>query len=221
MCLRHGSVTNPVVELLLATSNPHKVKEATAILEPLGIKILELGGIGAALPEPAEDQDTFAGNARIKAIYYAQHTGRSCLADDSGLEVDVLNGRPGVYSARYAGIGETRQERDEANNQKLIGEIMALQQPNPTARFVCCLCLAQPDGRVIAETSGHFEGVLTTTPKGDNGFGYDPLLYLPDVDCTSAQLDASVKNNRSHRGQALRLLAQQLPSLIASDLLSS
>ena len=214
-------MTSPVVELLLATSNPHKVEEATAILEPLGIKILELSGIDAALPEPVEDQDTFAGNARIKAIYYAQQTGRPCLADDSGLEVDVLNGRPGVYSARYAGIGETRQERDEANNQKLIGEIVALQQPSPSARFVCCLCLAQPDGRVIAETRGHFEGVLTTTPKGDNGFGYDPLLYLPDVDCTSAQLEAEVKNNRSHRGQALRLLAQQLPSLIASELLSS
>jgi len=214
-------VTEPAIELLLATSNPHKLEEAGAILGPLGIKVIELNQINASLPEPVEDAATFAANARIKALYYARATGHLCLADDSGLEVDALDGRPGIYSARYAGTGETRQERDHANNQKLIGEIAALTEPRPAARFVCSLCVAGPDGRIIAETQGTFDGVMTTTPKGTNGFGYDPLLYLPDVGCTSAELDPAAKNARSHRGKALRRLAEQLPTLLRSDALKN
>ncbi len=221
MSQRFGNVTEQTVELLLATSNPHKLEEARAILGPRGIRIVDLGQIGADVIEPIEDATTFVGNARIKARYYASHMGCTCLADDSGLEVDALDGRPGVHSARYAGVGKTRQERDEANNRKLIAELQGGKVDHPTARFICCLCLAAPDGNIITEVQGSFEGVLTTTPKGTNGFGYDPLLYLPDMGCTSAELDPAVKNARSHRGQALRLLAQQLPSLIASDALSS
>lgn len=196
--------------LLLATSNPHKIEEVAAILVPLGIDMVGLDSLDEIPPEPVEDGDTFEANARLKAIGYATATGQTCLADDSGLEVDALKGAPGIYSARYAGIGETRAERDVANNEKLLRELENFPDEQRTARFVCAMCLASPDGTILAEERGEFPGIIAREPRGENGFGYDPLLYLPDVDCTSAELSPEAKNARSHRGEATRKIADQI-----------
>ncbi len=196
------------MQLLFATSNPHKIEEVAAILAPLGIDVVGLGESESAIPEPIEDGATFQANAQIKAVYYAKATGRMSLADDSGLEVDALDGRPGVYSARYAGVHGERAECDQANNEKLLKELRGVPMEKRTARFVCAMCLADVVGSVLAETLGTFEGVIANEPRGENGFGYDPLLYLPDVDCTSGELSPDQKNARSHRGVGARLMAQ-------------
>ncbi|MHC4948971.1 MAG: RdgB/HAM1 family non-canonical purine NTP pyrophosphatase [Planctomycetota bacterium] len=196
--------------LLFATSNPHKIDEVRAILAPLGIDVEGLDALDEIPPEPEEDGATFAANARLKAVYYARRTGRACLADDSGLEVDALGGEPGVRSARYAGVGATRPERDAANNRLLLERLRDVPAPRRTARFVCAMCLADPDGRVVAETRGTFDGVIAETPAGANGFGYDPLLHLADAGCTSAELAPEAKNARSHRGAAARAMAERL-----------
>ncbi|MCZ6835329.1 MAG: RdgB/HAM1 family non-canonical purine NTP pyrophosphatase [Planctomycetota bacterium] len=202
-----------MTQLLLATSNPHKIEEVEAILESLGIEVVGLDSLDEIPNEPIEDGDTFEANARLKAIGYAEATGRICLADDSGLEVDALGGAPGVHSARYAGIGNTRDERDAANNEKLLRELESIPDEQRTARFVCAMCLATPEGKILAETRGEFEGVIAREPKGANGFGYDPLLFLLDVNCTSAELSPEAKNARSHRGEATKLMAKLINDL--------
>lgn len=207
------SATIRVMRILFATSNPHKIDEVRAILAPLGIEVVGLDSISPQPPEPVEDGATFEANARIKAIAYAKATGQSCLADDSGLEVDALGGRPGVHSARYAGVGSSRPQRDAANNAKLLGELEHVPDDRRTARFVCAMCLADPRGTVLAETRGEFPGMIAREPRGTNGFGYDPLLHLPDRQCTSAELTNDEKNARSHRGEATRMMAQRLAQL--------
>ena len=201
------------MQLLFATSTPHKIEEVAAILGPTGIDVVGLGALESKIPEPVEDGATFPANARLKAVYYAKAMGRMCLADDSGLEVDALNGRPGVHSARYAGVDGQRPQRDGANNEKLLVELQGVPAERRTARFVCAMCLADTDGTIVAETHGTFQGIITTEPRGENGFGYDPLLYLPDVGCTSAELSPQQKNARSHRGVASREMARHLKSL--------
>jgi len=196
------------MQLLFATSNPHKIQEVAAILKPLDIDVVGLDRLDVQLPEPIEDGKTFEENAKIKAVYYAKAIGRMCLADDSGLEVDALGGKPGVYSARYANIDGSRSERDQANNIKLLDELKGVPQEDRAARFVCAMCLVDCQGSVVAQTQGTFEGVIVDQPRGNNGFGYDPLLYLPDVGSTSAQLSSEQKNARSHRGDAARQIAQ-------------
>ncbi len=194
-------------KLTIATSNPHKVEEIAAILGPLGIECAPLGACD--VPEPEEDGATFEENARIKAIAYARALGEAVLADDSGLEVDALGGAPGVHSARYAGVGATRAERDAANNAKLLRELEGVPDGARAARFVCVLCVARPDGSIVVEARGTFEGTIGRAPRGANGFGYDPLLVLEDGR-TSAELSGAEKNARSHRGHALRLLVDAL-----------
>ncbi len=201
------------MRLLLASSNPHKVQEVRAIMGPHGIEVIGLDALRDQPPEAVEDGRTFQDNARIKAVHYAKATGRLCLADDSGLEVDALGGEPGVRSARYAGASGTRAERDAANNTKLLAQLRGVPTGRRTARFVCAICLADKNGTVIAETRGEFDGVMADAPRGSNGFGYDPLLYLPDVDCTSAQLTPQQKNARSHRGEAARKMAERIAQL--------
>lgn len=201
------------MQLLFATSNPHKIQEVAAILKPLDIDVGGLDTLDVQLPEPIEDGKTFEENARIKAVYYAKAIGRMCLADDSGLEVDALGGNPGVYSARYANVDGSRSERDQANNIKLLDELKGVPQEKRAARFVCAMCLVDCEGSVVAQTQGTFDGVIVDHPQGSNGFGYDPLLYLPDVDCTSAQLSSEQKNARSHRGDAARQIAQCVSEL--------
>ena len=201
------------MQLLFATSNPHKVEEVAAILAPMGIDVVGFGAMESKIPEPVEDGTTFQANARIKAVYYAKALGRMCLADDSGLEVDALGSAPGVHSARYAGVDGQRAQRDGANNEKLLAELQGVPAEQRTARFVCAMCLVDGDGSILAETRGTFQGIITTEPRGENGFGYDPLLYLPDVGCTSAELSPQQKNARSHRGVASREMARHLKSL--------
>lgn len=198
------------MDILLATSNPHKLVEVKAILEPLGFTVIGLDAIGETFAEPVEDADTFMGNAELKAMGYAKMTNVRCLADDSGLVVDALGGRPGVHSARFAGVGETREERDAANNELLLQELALVSDEDRTARFVCAMCLAEPDGKIIAHAEGTFEGIIAQSPSGSNGFGYDPLFYVPDSLKTSAEMSSEEKHKRSHRGQALRLIAENL-----------
>lgn len=196
--------------VVFATSNPHKVKEAREILAPLGLEVLSLAELDCSLPEPEEDGATFEDNARLKARYYARGLGMSCLAEDSGLEVDALGGAPGVYSARYAGTNGSRAERDQANNEKLLRELAGVPMERRQARFVCTLALADAEGGIRAEARGTYAGFVAFAPRGAGGFGYDPLLFLPDRGCTSAELSPEEKNSRSHRGQALRQLVKAL-----------
>ena len=198
--------------LLLATSNPHKVDEVAASLGPLGWQICTLQDVadGRALPEePVEDAPDFEGNAAIKARAYAAWSGIPTLADDSGLVVDALGGAPGVHSARWSGVDGDRATRDAANNKKLVQALQSTPQDERSARFVCVLCLAEPDGVIRHMVRGTMEGHITTEPRGNNGFGYDPHLMLPEGQ-TSAELTPDEKNRRSHRGQACRALALAL-----------
>ena len=197
-------------KVLFATGNPHKLTEVAAVFEPLGIEIIGLDSLSSIPPEPDEDQDTFEGNARLKARAYARAAGCPCLADDSGLEVDALDGEPGVRSARWAGVDGTREERDSANNRLLVERMAGVPKDQRHARFVCALCLVDADGETLAETRGEFPGLIVDEPRGENGFGYDPYLYLPEEKRTSAELTAEEKNARSHRGAATRAMAEKL-----------
>ena len=206
--------------VVFASSNPHKLEEVRAVLAPANVMVLgldELDELEDVPPEPIEDGATFEENARIKATAYARAVHCACLADDSGLEVDALNGAPGVHSARYAGIGNNRGERDAANNAKLLNALRDIPMENRTGRFVCAMCLADEDGNILAETRGTFEGVITDQPRGNNGFGYDPLLYLPDRHCTSAELSPDEKNARSHRGDASRKMIEKIRHLLQTS----
>ena len=204
-------------EIIVATGNPHKVEEIREILAVHGFRVLSLTDVGAeGIPEPEEDGDTFAHNARIKATQYARAINRMVLADDSGLAVDALGGAPGVFSARWSGLGVTREERDNANNKKLLEELASTPADQRTARFVCAMCLCAADGSVIAETVGEFHGSIGTNARGVNGFGYDPLFVVDANGRTSAELTSQQKNDRSHRGAATRAMAKFLathPSL--------
>jgi len=219
-----------MLKILLATGNPHKLDEVRAILPPpppegsqSGITLLSLVDAGLdGLTEPVEDADTFEGNALIKARYYANHPKNTqklvCLADDSGLEVDALDGAPGVYSARYAGATGSRQERDLANNAKLLKSLAGVPSEKRAARFVCALAfvdpMVDPSGAGGWVDRGTFEGSILLpeqamdqrTPecgRGNHGFGYDPLFLVAGLDnTTSAELSEADKNARSHRGDA-------------------
>jgi XTP/dITP diphosphohydrolase len=204
--------------LVLATTNPHKLGELRAILGPLGLELVSLDELGVTVPEPAETAPTLEGNARIKALSYARALGRTCLADDSGLEVDALGGAPGVHSARYAGTGENRDERDRRNRDKLLAELERRGPVSRATRLVCVLCVADSTGRVLFETRGTLEAVVAHAPRGAHGFGYDSLLYLPDVQKTLAELTPDELNARSHRGTAARALHAWLRTLPARAL---
>lgn len=188
--------------LWVATTNRHKAREIAEILEPLGFEIVA----PQDLPGVIEDGATFAANARKKAISAAAHLGRPALADDSGLEIEALGGEPGIHSARYAGPGATSEE----NNALLIRRLEALGLVDPRARFVCHAVVAAPDGRVTAEATGRVEGVLRWPGAGGGGFGYDPLFHHPPSGCRFSELEPGRKNDVSHRGRALRALAEAL-----------
>ncbi|MCK8488835.1 XTP/dITP diphosphatase [Paenibacillus sp. MBLB2552] len=203
-------IEGPVV--IVATRNAGKVKEFAHALAPLGKEVQSLADYPEA-PEVVEDGTTFAENARKKAKTVGDALGRTVLADDSGLCVDQLDGAPGVYSARYAGEGAS----DEDNNEKLLAELEKkrlgedTEQPLlSTARFVCHLALYDPAQGQFIEASGEAEGWITSDPAGGGGFGYDPLFYLPAYDKTYAELTLEEKQAVSHRGAALRALAEKL-----------
>jgi len=215
--------------LYIATSNPGKLRDfAAAISEH--ITLTPLPGI-QQIPAPAEDEPTFEGNARLKAIYYSHHApGEIVIADDSGLEVDALHGAPGVRSARYAEDQkdqhfqtESNATTDERNNLCLLEALdkaalnkVALSKianQTRTARYHCVLAAAR-DGKILATADGAVEGEILSTPRGTNGFGYDPLFYLPERNKTMAELDIQTKLTFSHRGRAFKsLLNALLPML--------
>lgn len=191
--------------LILATGNIGKQREIQQMLgHTFDVKTLK--DIPDA-PEIIEDGDTFEANAIKKARIIAQHTNAPTLADDSGLEVDALNGAPGIYSARYAGEGAT----DESNNQKLLDAIANIPDDQLGAQFHCVMALVHPTGQTQT-TTGIWRGHLIRTAQGTHGFGYDPLFFVPTHNCTSAELSPKQKNELSHRGQALR---QILPHILA------
>ena len=197
--------------ILVATSNPKKVDEIRGALAPLGIPVLSLADAGfAAIPEPDETERTFAGNARLKAIEYAKATGHMVLADDSGLEVDALGGEPGVDSAIWAGTEGDRAARDARNNAKLVAALRGVPAHARTARFVCTMCVASPDGAVVCESRGSVEGAIVDEPRGAHGFGYDPHFLVRALGRTTAELSPEEKNSISHRGQASREIARLL-----------
>ncbi|MAE66010.1 MAG: non-canonical purine NTP pyrophosphatase [Phycisphaeraceae bacterium] len=213
------------MRIVLATTNPHKLDEirevfAAQAADGDGGRAIDLVGLDRFDPieEPVEDQDTFEGNALLKARYYARAAEMACLADDSGLEVDALGGAPGVISARYAGAAGARDVVDPANNRKLLAELGDLPAGERTARFVCVMALCAPRGEeeeTLAVVRGTVEGRILTPDettdadcpergRGDNGFGYDPLFLVPDLGRTTAELSPEHKNRISHRGDASR-----------------
>ena len=198
-----------VRKLLVATHNQGKLLEYGKLLQDLPLALTFLDEIGVR-DEVAETENTFAGNAVLKARYYAGLTGLWTWADDSGLEVDALQGAPGVHSARYAGPGATDQDR----NEKLLRELRS--HPRPwTARFQCVVAIARPTA--APETcTGILEGTITNSPRGSHGFGYDPVFFLPDHGRTLAELSTTVKNEVSHRGRASRLAKELLQDLLES-----
>ena len=195
--------------LLIATTNPGKLREVRSILAGLSVRLTGLKDY-PHLPEAVEDADTFEGNARRKALHYAKLTGCWTLADDSGLEVDVLGGAPGVHSARYA--GEIRN--DAANNAKLIRELAGVEPGERKARFRCTMALANPTG-ILATASGVLEGLIVDEARGCNGFGYDPHFFVPQYGMTTAEMPAEQKNRISHRSRALAAIRGRIEELIA------
>ena len=204
--------------IVLATGNPGKLREIRQVLAEMPVRVADLNEF-AEIDELPEDGATFAENARSKALHYARATGQWCLADDSGLVVDALDGAPGVRSARYAAEecppGADHRQRDTANNAKLLRELEDTPDDARTARFVCHLALGSPQ-RVLIETFDTVEGVIARAPRGENGFGYDPVFFVPERDCTAAQLSAEEKNRISHRGKAVRHFAELLGSFLES-----
>jgi XTP/dITP diphosphohydrolase len=188
--------------LLLATTNAGKLREIEAILEGAGVTLVTLRDY-PGIPEPEETGATFAENARLKALYYQQATGLPSVADDSGLEIAALDNAPGVHSARWHGT-------DYAHKFRMIRE--ALQErglSGSEARFVCHIALAR-DGRIVYEAEGIVNGELTARPRGDNGFGYDPIFFYPPLNKTLAELDQTQKSAVSHRGQAFSQLRRHI-----------
>jgi XTP/dITP diphosphohydrolase len=202
--------------ILVATTNPGKVRELRAMLggEVQWKSLADFPGVG----EVKEDGATFAENARKKAMGYAGATGLWTLADDSGLVVDALGGAPGVNSARFSGErpkGADRKLLDRQNMDKVLSLLAGVPAEKRTARFVCCLCLANPE-RVLIETQGTLEGLIIDKPAGTGGFGYDPIFYVPQLGQTIAQLGEDEKNAISHRGNALRKLRPLLDELLSA-----
>jgi XTP/dITP diphosphohydrolase len=191
-------------QIVLATRNQGKVREFDKLLAPLGWQVVSLSAFPEA-PEVVEDGATFAENARKKAETISRFFGMAALADDSGLEVDALGGKPGVYSARFAG----EKASDEENWRKLLTELQDVPMERRTARFRCVLALVQP-GREPIFAEGQCEGIILREPAGSNGFGYDPVFFLPQLMCTMAQLDAEVKNTLSHRAKAMHNLIEKI-----------
>ncbi|HEX7535720.1 MAG TPA: XTP/dITP diphosphatase [Dermatophilaceae bacterium] len=200
-------------QIVLATRNGHKVRELQTLLADLMTELdLEILGMGEFpdLPDVIETGVTFEENATLKAVAAARATGLPALADDSGLAVDVLGGAPGVFSARWAGT----QGQDRANLELLLGQLYDVPDENRAAAFVCAAVLALPDGTVVVR-EGRMPGTLAREPRGDNGFGYDPILVVDGDTRTSAELTFEEKNAISHRAKAFRLLAADLRECFA------
>ncbi len=198
------------MKYVIATHNAHKLIELQRILEPLGIQAVTDRDLGMELPEVEETGTTFAENAYLKAASACQATGLPAIADDSGLVVDALNGRPGVYSARYGGEDATDFER----NIMLLDEMKDIPIKQRQARFVSAVCCVFPNGDVL-RAEGTFEGEIACIPAGENGFGYDPIFLVGDR--TSAEMSPAEKDAVSHRGKALTAFSKDLQAYLAKN----
>lgn len=191
-------------KILFATTNEGKLKEIRSILADLNCEIISLKDAGIT-SQVEENGTTFEENARIKAEAFAKESGFITLADDSGLEVDYMDKAPGVYSARF--LGEDTSY--DIKNQYIIEKLSTAKEEERTARFVCAICAAMPDG-TIYETRGVIEGTIAHEPAGENGFGFDPIFYVPKFGKTTAELSPEEKNEISHRGLALKAMKKKL-----------
>jgi XTP/dITP diphosphohydrolase len=197
------------VRLVVGTNNQKKLLELRGILGGLGADVTWVGEVAPGLLPPAETGSTFEENAVLKARYFAERTGFLCLADDSGLEVDALQGAPGVYSARFAG----EPSDDARNNAKLVAALAGLPEAQRGAQFRCAIAVAGRDGPAIV-TQGACRGRILEVPRGSGGFGYDPYFYYPPRERSFAELSHAEKEQVSHRGQALRELARRWPEVL-------
>lgn len=198
-------------ELIIATKNEGKVREFKAILEKKGLIIKSLLDLKDA-PDVEETGTTFKANALLKAKEMASYFQKPVIADDSGLSIDALDGRPGVISARYAGP----EKNDQKNNEKVLTEMEHVPENKRTARFHCAIAVAFPNGQgeVFEATC---EGIILDSPKGQNGFGYDPIMFIPAYHKTMAELSTEEKNNISHRAKALKLLEEKWSKLFRDN----
>jgi XTP/dITP diphosphohydrolase len=191
--------------LVLASNNPGKAREIGQMLADLDVEVVPQSDF--QVPEIEETGLTFVENAILKARNAAAHTGMAAIADDSGLEVDALQGAPGIYSARYAGKGAS----DAQNLEKLLVDLEDVPAEQRSARFQCLMVsLRHAEDPTPLICQGTWEGRIIDTPQGDNGFGYDPIFFVPGQNCTAAQLAPKLKNALSHRGQALQQLLEEL-----------
>jgi len=194
-------------KIVLASNNTGKAREITEILSAYQIEVVPQSEFG--VPEIPETGLTFVENALLKARNACQHTGLPALADDSGIEIDALKGAPGIYSARFAGENAS----DEANLQKVLTELKDVPEAQRSARFQCLIVLLQHEkDPTPLICQGTWKGQILKEPQGENGFGYDPVFYVPEHQCSSAQLTAEQKNALSHRGKALKVLAEKIKS---------
>lgn len=191
-------------KIIFATGNENKMKEIRQIMGDMPVEILSMKQAGITA-DIVEDGTTFEENALIKAKAIAEITKEIVLADDSGLEIDALNKEPGIYSSRYMGEDTSYHIK----NRNLIERLEGVEEDRRTARFVCAIAAVFPDGEVIT-TMGTVEGRITHEEKGENGFGYDPIFYVPEFGCTTAELSDEEKNKISHRGNALRAMREKL-----------
>lgn len=195
--------------IVLASNNAGKVREINQLLAPAGIVVRPQRELG--IDEVEETGLSFVENAILKARHAARASGLAAIADDSGLEVDALNGAPGIYSARYAGSGTAEGTIDHANCAKLLAALDGLPEVQRGGRFQCVMVyLRHADDPTPLICQGTWEGRILSVPRGDNGFGYDPVFYVPEQGCSAAELHAATKNSLSHRGQALAGLVKQL-----------
>lgn len=191
-------------KIIFATTNEGKLKEIRMIMSDLNVKIISLKEAGINV-EIDENGSTFEENAIIKAKTISEITGEIVLADDSGLEVDYMGGSPGVFSARYLG----EETSYTVKNQTIIDNLKDAKGDERSARFTCAIAACLPDGKVLT-TKASIEGLIGYEEKGNNGFGYDPILYVPEYKMTTAQMDSELKNRISHRGKALELMKEKL-----------
>ena len=202
------------MKILVATTNPGKLAELSAMLSG-NIDWLSLADF-PGITEVPEDGTTFDENARLKALGYAKQTNLWTIADDSGLVIDALGGAPGVHSARFSGEKNAKNQLlDHKNMQKVLKLLENTPEKQRTARFICSICLAKP-GKVLIETQGRLEGIIAKEQIGTNGFGYDPIFYIPKLKKTAAQLSPEQKNAVSHRGNALKKFKPLLEKLITN-----
>lgn len=197
--------------IIFATGNQGKMKEIRMILADMDVSVVSMKEAGIS-PQIEENGKSFEENAVIKARTVMEMTGEMAMADDSGLEIDYLDGAPGIYSARFMGEDTSY----DIKNNALIRKLEGVPDEKRTARFVCAIACALPDGRIL-KSRGTMEGIIGYEIKGENGFGYDPIFYLPEYSCTSAEISPEKKNELSHRGKALRNMKEQLVDILRED----